>query len=323
MAPGHRKVSSSTAKDSKKGSSAGASFHTSAQKSGKVTGGDAVMGQGDAAGAAGKQTSRTAGRKRIRSESPSCASETIESHHSDGTPASPIASDGGTPRGEDAQEQCSSPTLDWIPFTPPPTTVQPKPQVKPESRRNRAADAALAHKQLVEGCKTPEEFVVKVVYSAIPGMFRQWVDKSPPQDAPQTVWSEFVRARRAMSDASIAWWMKEVFGGALPIALSLVGAQHTGITDQDYSVDARVKRSFWFMCFIIAATENDNMGSNRDIAFVKQVYRATVEDFMIPAPGTDKERGGKEESQTGPACGTIGQLHHPGTCQAVAQPTGN
>lgn len=35
------------------------------------------------------------------------------------------------------------------------------------------------------------------------------------------------------------------------------------------------------------------MGSNRDIAFVKQVYRATVEDFMIPAPGTDKERGGK------------------------------
>lgn len=96
-----------------------------------------------------------------------------------------------------------------------------------------------------------------------------------------------------MSDASIAWWMKEVFGGALPIALSLVGAQHTGITDQDYSVDARVKRSFWFMCFIIAATENDNMGSNRDITFVKQVYRATVEDFMMPAPGTNKERGGK------------------------------
>ena len=35
------------------------------------------------------------------------------------------------------------------------------------------------------------------------------------------------------------------------------------------------------------------MGSNRDIAFVKEVYRATVEDFMIPAPGTDKERAGK------------------------------
>lgn len=47
------------------------------------------------------------------------------------------------------------------------------------------------------------------------------------------------------------------------------------------------------MCFIIAATENDNMGSNRDITFVKQVYRATVEDFMMPAPGTNKERGGK------------------------------
>jgi hypothetical protein len=31
-----------------------------------------------------------------------------------------------------------------------------------------------------------------------------------------------------MSDASIAWWMKEVFGGALPIALALVDAQHTG-----------------------------------------------------------------------------------------------
>jgi hypothetical protein len=145
----------------------------------------------------------------------------------------------------------------------------------------------------VEGCKTPEEFVCKVVYGAIPGMYIRWVDQSPAHDATQTVWAEFVRVRRAMSDASIAWWMKEVFGGALPIALALVGAQHTGITDQDYSVDPRVKRSFWFMCFIISATENDNMGSNRDIAFVKEVYRATVEDFMIPAPGTDKERAGK------------------------------
>jgi hypothetical protein len=96
-----------------------------------------------------------------------------------------------------------------------------------------------------------------------------------------------------MSDTSVAWWMKEVFGGALPIALALVGAQHTGITNQDYSVDPRVKRSFWFMCFIISATEHENMGSNRDICFVKEVYRATVEDFMIPAPGTDKERAGK------------------------------
>ena len=60
-----------------------------------------------------------------------------------------------------------------------------------------------------------------------------------------------------MSDASIAWWMKEVFGGALPIALALVDAQHTGNNDQDYSVDPRVKLSLWFMCFIISATEND------------------------------------------------------------------
>ena len=110
---------------------------------------DAGMGQGAAAGAAGKQTSRTAARKWIRSVSPSSRSE--ESHQA----------------------------------------------------------AALAHNQLVEGCKTPEEFVGKVVYGAIPGMFRQWVDKSPPHDALQTVWAEFVRARRAMSDASIAWWMKD------------------------------------------------------------------------------------------------------------------
>ena len=34
------------------------------------------------------------------------------------------------------------------------------------------------------------------------------------------------------------------------------------------------------------------MGSNRHISFVKEVYRATVEDFMIPAPGTDNERAG-------------------------------
>ena len=179
MPPGLRKVSSSTAKDSNKGSSAGASFRTSAH-------GDAGMGQGAAAGAAGKQTSRTAARKRIRSVSPSSRSE--ESHHSDGTPASPTASDGSV---EEVPEQCSS-RLDWMPFTPPPTAAKRTPQVKTgsQSRRNRAAAAALAHNQLVEGCKTPEEFVGKVVYGAIPGMFRQWVDKSPPHDAPQTVWAE-------------------------------------------------------------------------------------------------------------------------------------
>ncbi len=79
-----------------------------------------------------------------------------------------------------------------MPFTPPPTAAKRTPQVKTgsQSRRNRAAAASLAHNQLVEGCKTPEEFVGKVVYGAIPGMFRQWVDKSPPHDAPQTVWAE-------------------------------------------------------------------------------------------------------------------------------------
>jgi hypothetical protein len=130
-------------------------------------------------------------------------------------------------------EECSSPTLDWMPFTPPPTAAKPAPTVKtgPESRRHRAAAAALARNQLVEGCKTPAEFVCKVVYGAIPGMFHRWVDQSPAHDAPQTEWAEFVRARRAMSDTSIAWWMKEVFGGALPIALALVGAQHTGNCD--------------------------------------------------------------------------------------------
>ena len=146
---------------------------------------------------------------------------------------------------------------------------------------------------MVEGCQSPEEFVTKVVFGGLPGISREWVDKSPGEAAPPATWAEFVRARRAMSDASIAWWMKEVFGGALPIALSLVGAQHTGITDQDYSVDARVKRSFWFMCFIIAATEHENMGSQRDISFVKEVYRLTVEDFMMPAPGPGKERAGR------------------------------
>jgi hypothetical protein len=196
---------------------------------------------------------------------------------------------------QDNVEECSSPTLDWIAFYPPPTAAKPAPTVKTgsQSRLHRAAAAALARNQLVEGCKTPAEFVCKVVYGAIPGMFHRWVDQSPAHDAPQTEWAEFVRARRAMSDASIAWWMKEVFGGALPIALALVGTQHTGNTNQDYSVDPRVKRSFWFMCFIISATEHDNMGSNRHISFVKEVYRATVEDFMIPAPGTDKERAGK------------------------------
>ena len=114
-----------------------------------------------------------------------------------------------------------------------------------------------------------------------------------------------MRARRAMSDASIAWWMKEVFGGALPIALSLVGAQHTGITDQDYSVDARVKRSFWFMCFIIAATEHENMGRERDISFVKEVYRLTAEDFMMPAPGPGRERGGKHGRKNANQAGEV------------------
>jgi hypothetical protein len=127
---------------------------------------------------------------------------------------------------QDDVEECSSPTLDWMPFTPPPTAAKPAPTVKTgsQSRLHRAAAAALARNQLVEGCKTPAVFVCKVVYGAISGMFHWWVDQSPEHDAPQTEWAEFVRARRAMSDASIAWWMKEVFGGALPIALALVGA---------------------------------------------------------------------------------------------------
>ncbi len=35
------------------------------------------------------------------------------------------------------------------------------------------------------------------------------------------------------------------------------------------------------------------MGSQRDISFVKEVYRLTVEDFMMPAPGPGKERAGR------------------------------
>jgi hypothetical protein len=118
-----------------------------------------------------------------RSSSPCSGSESSD----DSTPASPRPQ--SVNDAEDNVEQCSSPRLDWMPFTPPPTAAKPAPTVKTgsQSSRNRVADAVLVHNQLVEGCKTPEEFVGKVkndhhVYGAIPGMFRQWVDQSPTHD---------------------------------------------------------------------------------------------------------------------------------------------
>ena len=205
-----------------------------------------------------------------------------------------VADVGGDSSDNEAAEQGSSPKKHYVRFAGPPSATKSAHKPKPgQPRPNKAEAAALAHATMVEGCQSPEQFVTKVVFGGLPGMFREWVDKSPAEDAPPATWAEFVRVRRAMSEASIAWWMKEVFGGALPIALSLVGAQHTGLTDQNYSADARVKRSFWFMCFIIAATEHENMGSQRDISFVKEVYRLTVEDFMMPGPGPGKELSGK------------------------------
>ncbi len=123
---------------------------------------------------------------------------------------------GGDSGDNEAAEQASSPKKHYVRFAGPPSATKSahKPQSK-KLRQNKAEAAAVAHATMVEGCQSPEEFVTKVVFGGLPGMLREWVDKSPAEDAPPATWAEFVRARRAMSEASIAWWMKEVFGGAL------------------------------------------------------------------------------------------------------------
>jgi hypothetical protein len=59
--------------------------------------------------------------------------------------------------------------------------------------------------------------------------------------------------------------------------------------------------------FIIAATEHENMGRDREI--FKEVYRLTAEDFMMPAPGPGRERGGKHGKKNANQAGFVVWAH--------------
>jgi hypothetical protein len=88
-----------------------------------------------------------------------------------------------------------------------------------------------------------------------------------------------------------------MFPVALGIAVSMVGIKHMTLGLENYGVNPDDKRSFWFMCLVLAALNTSAMGPGRPHLFVITVWELTMRNFMVPCQERDGRSGGRRKAK--------------------------
>jgi hypothetical protein len=89
-----------------------------------------------------------------------------------------------------------------------------------------------------------------------------------------------------------------MFPVALPIEVSM---SSTSLGDDNYGVNSEDKRSFWFMCYVLAALHTDVMGLTRPHSFVLAVWVLAMQHFLVPCMERDGRSGARKRTPAGPA----------------------
>ena len=161
-------------------------------------------------------------------------------------------------------------------------------------------NVAQARELSIKACTTPEEFVNQIVYDGVPPEVVQFATQLPDTWSnlvAQNKLLELIRARRQLAESSIAFW-RRMFPVALGIAVSMVGIKHTTLGLENYGVNPDDKRSFWFMCLVMAALNTSAMGPGRPHLFVITVWELTMRNFMVPCQERDGRSGGRKRVPT-------------------------
>ena len=157
-------------------------------------------------------------------------------------------------------------------------------------------NVAQARELSIKACTTPEEFVNQIVYDGVPPEVVQFATHLPD------TWSNLVaqnkllpliKARRQLAESSTAFW-RRMFPVALGIAVSMVGIKFTTLGLENYGVNPDDKRSFWFMCLVMAALNTSAMGPGRPHLFVITVWELTMRNFMVSCQERDGRSGGRK-----------------------------
>jgi hypothetical protein len=161
-------------------------------------------------------------------------------------------------------------------------------------------NVAQARELSIKACTTPEEFVNQIVYDGVPPEVVQFATHLPD------TWSNLVaqnkllpliKARRQLAESSTAFW-RRMFPVAMGIAVSMVGIKFTTLGLENYGVNPDDKRSFWFMCLVMAALNTSAMGPGRPHLFVITVWELTMRNFMVSCQERDGRSGGRKRVPT-------------------------
>jgi len=175
----------------------------------------------------------------------------------------------------------------------------PAPAAKKVNRVNQE-NVAQARELSIKACTTPEEFVNQIVYDGVPPEVVQFATHLPD------TWSNLVaqnkllpliKARRQLAESSTAFW-RRMFPVAMGIAVSMVGIKFTTLGLENYGVNPDDKRSFWFMCLVMAALNTSAMGPGRPHLFVITVWELTMRNFMVSCQERDGRSGGRKRVPT-------------------------
>ena len=161
-------------------------------------------------------------------------------------------------------------------------------------------NVAQARELSIKACTTPEEFVNQIVYDGVPPEVVQFATHLPDTWSnlvAQNKLLELIRARRQLAESSIAFW-RRMFPVALGIAVSMVGIKHMTLGLENYGVNPDDKRSFWFMCLVMAALNTSAMGPGRPHLFVITVWELTMRNFMVSCQERDGRSGGRKRVPT-------------------------
>ena len=175
----------------------------------------------------------------------------------------------------------------------------PTPALSAKKVKVTHENVAQARELSIQACTTPVEFVNQFVYDGVQAEVLQFATQLPD------TWSNLVSnnklrdligSRRQLAESSIAFW-RRLFPVAMGIAVSMVGIKHTMLGQDNYGVNPDDKRSFWFMCFVMAALNTNAMGPGRPHLFVITVWELTMRNFMVPCQERDGRSGGRRKAK--------------------------
>jgi hypothetical protein len=144
----------------------------------------------------------------------------------------------------------------------------PTPALSAKKVKVTQENVTQARELSIQACTTPVEFVNQFVYDGVQAEVLQFATQLPD------TWSNLVSnnklrdligSRRQLAESSIAFW-RRLFPVAMGIAVSMVGIKFTTLGLENYGVNPDDKRSFWFMCLVMAALNTSAMGPGRPLA---------------------------------------------------------